>query len=395
MSAEPEYPAQSVSGERTWRQFRDLMPIANQWAYFDHAAVAPLPNPTNGVMTRWLEDATNDGDVAWPRWSQRIEDFRHTVAHTLHATPSEIAFVPNTTAGLNLLAEGFAWQSGDNVVTLENEFPSNLYPWLQLAERGVTTRLVATENGRVDLNRIADACDDRTRVISLSWVGYASGWRIDVAAAVQMAHDHGAVFCLDAIQGLGVYPLDVQATGVDFLSADGHKWLLGPEGAGVCYIASRLLDRLRPLGVGWNSVEHRYDFGNPELRLRHSAARYEGGSTNMVGYHGLAASWDMLVDWGWGPSRSAVADRVIALADRTCERLASLGCFPRFQRDPAHKSAIVTVDIPQVPPQTLRTACLENHVVVSCRGGGIRLAPHAYNNEQDIDRFVQVVERFL
>src|SRR5690606_37199505 len=133
------------------------------------------------------------------------------------------------------VAEGFPWREGDNVVTLADEFPANLYPWMNLKSRGVEARLVPTDDGRVDLDRLNAACDDRTRIVSVSWVGFASGWRNDVAAVAEIAHRRGAYFFLDAIQGLGAFPIDARAAGVDFLAADGHKWMLGPEGAGVFY----------------------------------------------------------------------------------------------------------------------------------------------------------------
>lgn len=392
MNAEPIQPDQPVQNTQQWHDFRQQMPITERWAYFDHAAVAPLTKPAQTAMTRWAENAAFDGDADWPAWSRRIESFRNQIAGVLNATTAEIALVPNTTAGINLLAEGFPWESGDNVVTLDNEFPSNLYPWSHLADLGVTTRRVPTNNGRVDLDRVASSCDERTRVVSLSWIGYASGWRIDVAAAAQVAHDNGAIFCLDAIQGLGVFPLDVQAAKVDFLAADGHKWLLGPEGAGISYIQADLLERLRPTGVGWNSVEHRYDFSKSELLLRKSAARYEGGSQNMVGFHGLAASLDLLIRMGLGPSQRDIADRVVALTDRLREKLCELGADLPFDRAKGNESGILTFQVPGVSPESIRAACLRQQVIVSCRGGGIRAAPHAYNNFDDIDRLAACVQ---
>ena len=159
-----------------------------------------------------------------------MEDVRRLGAQLVGADPTEIALVRNTTEGITLVAEGYRWRPGDNVVTLDNEFPSNLYPWMNLAERGVETRRVVTDNGRVDLDRIRDACDARTRIVSVSWVGYASGWRSNLDDLAEVAHRRGALLFVDAIQGLGVFPLDVSQTPLDFLAADGHKWLLGPEG---------------------------------------------------------------------------------------------------------------------------------------------------------------------
>ena len=222
-----------------WQSFRQQMPVAQRWAYFDHAAVAPLPERTRAAVTRWVDLAATEGDTVWPSWSNRVEQCRGLAARLIHAEPAEIALVHSTTEGITLVAEGYPWQPGDNVVTLDNEFPSNQYPWLNLASRGVETRRVPAVDGRVDLDRLADACDARTRIVTVSWVGYASGYRVDLDQVAELAHRKGALLFVDAIQGLGVFPLDVQKTPIDFLAADGHKWLLGPEGAGLFYLRAR------------------------------------------------------------------------------------------------------------------------------------------------------------
>ncbi len=259
-----------------WDDFRRQMPVARRWAYFDHAAVCPLPQPAFAALSALAADMTENGDAHWLRWAQQVENVRRTSARLLGAEPAEIALVRNTTEGINLVAEGFPWQPGDNVVTLADEFPSNQYPWLNLASRGVETRRVAVTEGRVEIERLAAACDARTRIVSVSWVGYASGWRNDLDALVELAHCRGAYLFVDAIQGLGVFPLDVRKTPIDFLAADGHKWLLGPEGAGIFYLRREHLELLRPLGLGWNSVRGN-DFNHIDLTLKDSAARVRGG----------------------------------------------------------------------------------------------------------------------
>ena len=237
------------------------------------------------------------------------------------------------------MAEGLDWRSGDNVVTLADEFPSNAYPWLNLASRGVETRRVPTENGRLDLDTLAAAIDARTRIVSVSWVGYATGYRHDVERIVELAHDRGALMMLDAIQGVGAFPLDVRKTPVDFLAADGHKWMLGPEGAGIAYIRREHLERLRPIGVGWHSVVHASDYTRIELDLKPTAARYEGGSQNMAGMLGLGASLDLLLDLGMEDVAAAILD----ITDRACERLREVGrddCFGSPAGAPRREAAI-------------------------------------------------------
>src|SRR5487761_353558 len=280
--------------DELWAQFRRLMPRARRWAYFDHAAVAPLTVAAQAALTVWAAELAEQGAVDWPRWAAELEHVRRRAAELLHADTAEIALIHNTTEGINLVAEGFQWQPGDNVVMFDDEFPSNVYPWLNLASRGVKVRRVAVRDNRPRLDELAKACDGRTRIVTVSWVGYASGWRHDVAELVEVAHRRGALLFLDAIQGLGVFPLDVRQSQVDFLSSDGHKWLLGPEGAGLFYLRAEHLERLRPLGLGWNSVGQAHDFGQIDLRLKPSAARYEGGTYNMPGLLALGASLEML-----------------------------------------------------------------------------------------------------
>jgi cysteine desulfurase/selenocysteine lyase len=307
-----------------WTQLRALMPVAAKLAYLDHAAVAPLTAAARDALRQYADEAASEGDTVWPRWAARVEQVRQTAARLVNAENEEIAFVSNTTSGIHLVAEGFPWREGDNVVVPENEFPSNSFPWLNLADRGVETRRVPVEAmheganaasaGGVSIDRVLEACDHRTRLIAASWVGYASGWRLDVEQLVQRAHARGILVMLDAIQGMGVFPLDVRRVPVDFAAADGHKWMLGPEGAGLFYVRREHLDLLRPLQVGWNSVVQAYDFSHAQFRLRPSAARYEGGSQNMAGIAALGASLDVLAEYGLSSSESALAERILERA---------------------------------------------------------------------------------
>jgi selenocysteine lyase/cysteine desulfurase len=257
----------------------------------------------------------------------------------------------------------------------------------------VKERRVAVDGGFVDPNRIADACDDSTRLVSVSWVGYASGWRIDVAELARVAHDHGALFFLDAIQGLGVFPLDVRANDVDFFAADGHKWMLGPEGAGILFVKREHLDRLRPLVVGWNSVSNPHDFDQIELRFRPAASRFEAGSQNMIGFHGLGASLDLLESCGLSAESSPVADRVLEVGDYACQALARLGAQIVSDRSEANRNAsgIISFELPGRDPKAAVRHCAAHHVALSCRHGRLRISPHAYTNEDDIDRLIRAL----
>lgn len=370
-----------------WEALREAMPVTQKWAYYDHAAVAPLPEPARQVIREWADHFAENGVVDWRDWNRRIETVRELMARRINASHSEIALIRNTTEGISLIAEGFPWQPGENVVVPDSEFPSNLYPWMNLADRGVEVRQVACPDGQIDPVEMAKACDDRTRIMAASWVGYSTGWRADLGALADVAHQRGALLFVDAIQGLGVLPLDVSDVGVDFLAADGHKWLLGPEGAGVLYVREEHLERLRPLGVGWNSVQQSGHFADKRLNLKTDASRYEGGTHNMAGFLGFAASLQMTAEL----TSRKIADRLKDVTDRCCEAVESVGGRVVSAREHDHWSGIIACEFEGQQCSALQRACLEKGVVINTRDGRLRLSPHLYTDDSDIDRLTDAL----
>jgi selenocysteine lyase/cysteine desulfurase len=360
------------------------MPVAQKWAYFDHAAVSPLPAATAEVLSRWARQCAAEGDTVWPSWAKELERTRTLAADLIGANADEIALIHSTSEGVSLVAEGFPWQSGDNVVTLDNEFPSNQYPWLNQAHRGVEVRRVHVTNGRVDLARLNEACDQRTRLVAISWVGYLSGWRVSLDEVAEIAHARGALLFVDAIQGLGVYPLDVARTPIDFLAADGHKWLLGPEGAGIFFIRREHLDLLHPVVVGWNSVLHASDYNRIALDFKPGAARFEGGSPNMPGGLALGASLELLTKI----DTEQITSRVLHLADTIVDRLRAQNAVLFSPHEGDHRSAIVSFELPGRDPVAARKRCLEAGVALSHRSGKLRVSPHIYQNDDDLERLI-------
>src|SRR5439155_25786875 len=212
------------------------------------------------ALADYAEDLANNGDVYERHWVERVEYVRGLFGRLLNADPLDIAFVKNTSEGVGIVAEVYPWKQGDNVVIAEEEYPANVYPWLNLKDRGIEVRRVPSREGRLLIDDLRAAMDANTRILSLSFVEFASGFRNDLDALGNLCRERGILFFVDAIQGLGVYPLDVQRTPIDFLAADGHKWLLGPEGAGIFWIRRALVERLHPVGIGWNSVVQSRDF---------------------------------------------------------------------------------------------------------------------------------------
>ena len=374
------------------------MPVAKTLAYFDHAAVAPLPSVAAQAITSWLEEATNQGDLYWPKWAKRVEIIRRNAAKLIGASAEEIALTPNTSTGINFVAEGFPWKEGENIVTFANEFPSNLYPWMNLHSRGVNTRVVPVEQGIAEINRLFEACDEQTRLISLSWVSFSSGYRFtneQLHEIVKEAHRRGIYVMLDAIQGLGIFPLDVAELEIDFLAADGHKWMLGPEGAGLFYIRQQHLDLLRPLMVGWHSVANAFDFSNIDWKPRRQASRYEGGTQNMVGTLGYGASLELLQNLGVSTTVSPVADQILAYTQSARSQLKELGAEIHGSSDVEHLSGITSFTIPNVDLAQLRSECMNIGVVLSHRDGRLRISPHAYNNQEDLERLLNLIRNSI
>jgi cysteine desulfurase/selenocysteine lyase len=357
-------------------------PVTENWAYFDHAAVAPLPKRTGDVMRAWIAEQEANGCVNWPAWERKLEAHRRQVARLIGAHHDEIAYINSTTQGIGLVAEGFPWREGDNVVTAEEEYPSNLYPWLNLRDRGVTLRTVPSRDGRVAIDDLAAAIDNRTRILTISHVEWASGFRNDLDALAELCHARGVALFVDAIQGLGPLVIDVTRTPIDFLAADGHKWLLGPEGAGLLYVRRDWIDRLRPLGVGWHSVTASYNTPGIHFDLKPSAQRWEGGSFNMPGIQAFGTSVGLFLELGVEAVSARILDR--AECAREAARLADWTVIESGR--PEDRSGIVVLEREGTDPNAVVRALRSQGVAVSCRRGRLRISPHVYNNESDFRR---------
>jgi cysteine desulfurase/selenocysteine lyase len=377
-------PGRTIAG-MDWTAVRAEFPVTRRWAFLDHAAVAPLSARAQKAMAEWAADLTDNGRVNERRWNDRIEEVRVLASRLIHADPLDIAFIKNTSEGIGIVAEGLPWQPGDNLVTAAEEYPANIYPWMNLAGRGVETRLVSSRAGRIEMDDLRHAIDSRTRLVSLSVVEFASGFRNDLDTVGTLCRERGVLFFVDAIQGLGVLPLDVRQTPIDFLAADGHKWLLGPEGAGIFYIRRELVERLHAVDIGWNSVIHARDFSRIDFRLKPHAGRWESGSLNVAGIVALGGSLELLLEIGI----AAIRDRVLELTDRLCERAAQAGLSIFSSRTAQDKSAIVSLVPTGDDIRGLVRRCRDEGIVVNQRAGRLRVSPHFYNTFEELDRLIE------
>jgi len=367
---------------------RGEFPVAEHWAYFDHAAVAPLPRRSGDALREWAEDQERNGVVHWPAWGRKVEQARADVARLINAEVDEIAFIPNTTHGIGLIAEGYPWRPGDSVVTAAEEYPSNLFPWMNLADRGVTLRTVATRpDGRIWVDDLAAAIDGSTRLLTISHVEFASGFRNDLDALAELCRARGIALFVDAIQGLGPLTIDVRRTPIDFLAADGHKWLLGPEGAGLLFIRRDWIDRLRPIGVGWKSVTSSYNAVTVDFTLKPDASRWEGGTFAMAPLQAFARSLSLFLEIG----PEVVSARILDRAGAVREIARSAGWTVHGSARPGDLAGIVALEKPGIDPDAFALGLRSRGIALACRRGKVRVSPHIYNNDDDLGRLAEAL----
>ena len=368
---------------------RDHFPVTQRYAYLNHAGVSPTSRLAGAAGRQFLDDLEQHGETLSEAWEERADEVRRRFAAWIGGDEEGVAFVKNTTQGLLIVANGFHWNAGDNVVISDVEFPANVYPWMNLARHGVQTRMVPMKMGRIDVQDVLTRLDARTRVLSLSHVEYANGFRNDVAALGEICRERGIFFCIDAIQSLGVVPFDLRETPVDFLSADGHKWLLAPEGCGFIYCAPNALDRLAVHNVGWKSVVNADDYANYDFTLLPNARRFEEGSLNMLSIHILGAALDLLIDLGM----ENVWKRVRGLIDRAVEGIRGKGYEVITPLAAPERSGILLFRSPRQSASAVFARLNEAKVIGAQRGGGVRISPHCYNNEDDIDQLIEALPR--
>lgn len=373
----------------SWDAFRSHFPVTRKWAFFDHAAVAPIPDTAAAEMARYAALVGENGIAAIHDLVNGTARVRALAARLINAPDvNDVCFVPNTTVGIGLVAEGYPWRAGENVVLAAEEYPSNQYPWLNLASRGVEVRRVPSRGSRVEIDDLAGAMDAKTRVLAVSAVQFASGFRADLDALGELCRSRGVFFFVDAIQALGAFPLDVQRTPIDALSADGHKWMLAPEGAGIAFVRREWVDRLHPIGVGAHSVVKPFEYSTIDFALKLHAGRWEGGALNVPGLWALGASLDLLL----GIGIENVSTRVLELTDYLCDRATSVGCEVFSSRTGNDRSGIVSLTKPGTEPKELMKRCRAAGVIVNCRADRLRVAPHAYNTPDELDRLIDVLK---
>jgi len=367
-----------------WAHWRAEFPItARDGIHFNHAGVSPISRRVAAAVTAFTDDWQRIDATVQRRWDARTEAIRAAFARLVGAQADEIAFVKNTSEGISLVAVGLDWHAGDNVIAVDGEYPSNVYPWFGLRRWGVETRLVTPRRGRVHVDDVAALADARTRVVAASFVDWNSGARTALAPLGEWCRARDILFCVDGIQGVGAVRIDVERDHIDCLAVGGHKWLLAPEGCGCLFVSRRVADRVQSVLHGWKSVTDADTYLPYHFDPRPDAAKFEPGSPSVLGTAALGAAIDLLLEIG----PAAVEERIMAVTDRLAAGLRAKGAEILSPWGPDERSGIVVFRLGD-DPRRLCNALAARGIVVRVRGGGIRCAPHFYNDEGDVDRFL-------
>ena len=370
-------------------ELRALFPITDRAIYLNHAAISPLPVPALRAIESQLKDVHENGSVNFRSWLAVKEKARELLAALLGARPEQVAFLRNTSDALSTVANGLNWRAGDNIVTFSREFPSNIYPWLRIRDAfGVEVRMCEEREGRIDAQEFESLIDRNTRVVAISHVQFASGFRTDLNRLGRVVRQHDALFVVDAIQALGVVPTHVEEHLIDVAAGASHKWLMGPEGVGYLYLSDRARERVQPTLVGWVSVPNPDDYLNFEQGWSRGTLAWETGTGATALIHGLKASLELLTRSGPQNIASYLQD----LTDYLCERLKDKNYEVVSSRAPGEKSHIVCIrHLHGIPAMQLYGHLGARKIVTAPRGDRLRIAPHLYNSSQDIDELVKAL----
>jgi len=371
---------------------RAEFPVTSNCTYLNHAAVGPWPRRTQAAVAHFAADNTHSGARNYPRWVETERLLRSQLAELINApSPDDIALLKNTSEALSFVAAGFPWQDGDNLIISDEEFPSNRIVWESLRDRGVTVREVRLQGLEDPEQALLQAADASTRLLSISSVQYASGLRLDLERLGEGCRQRGIALCVDAIQGLGAIRQDVQSAQIDFLMADGHKWLLAPEGVAVFYCRQQWRERLRLVEFGWHMVEDSGNYARRDWEPAHSARRFECGSPNMLGIHALSASLSLLREIGM----EKIEQRVLERTSYLLSELRGRAHFEVLTRDtPGRVAGIATFRPRHTDASTLHRYLTERNIVCAPRGGGVRFSPHFYIPPQQLELAVKSLDEF-
>ncbi len=371
--------------------FTNEFPQDQKLIHLNHAGVGPWPRRTVEAIKHFAEENMIHGSSQYGRWLQEETRLRELARELINAESGDtIALMKNTSEALSVIAYGIDWQPGDEIIIPEGEFPSNRIVWLSLEQAyGVTVREVSLQGSDYPEQQLIKQCSSRTRMIALSSVNYATGLRLKLEPIGSHCRTEDILFCVDAIQQIGACPFDVQSAQADFVAADGHKWMLAPEGLALMYCRTERLEELRLRQFGWHMVSTPGEYDRKDWHPALTAQRFECGSPNNLGIHALRSSLGLLVEIGM----ETVFSKILQHCHLIEEQLSEQGCQILSSQDDERRSGIVTFTHPQCDAEVLYKHLMDHNVLCAYRGGGVRFSPHFYHSPDKIHEACELVAR--
>ena len=370
-------------------EVRKLFPYLQEGIiYFNHASTGPLSNLVTERLNKLLIEKSHDKIDDYSSFLEVVDETKELLSVLINANPDRLAFVDNTSNGLNIIAQSIEWKKGDRILLNDIEFPANVYPFLNLKRLGVEVDFVKSENGIVTADDIINSVKNGTKMISVSFVQFLSGYKIDLEKVGNYCRSNNIVFCVDGIQGIGAANIDVQKSKIDFLSSGTQKWLMGLQGLAFIYITEELQRKIHPANLGWLSVNNAWNLLDYKLDLKASANVFQGGTLNSFGIYALNSSLRLFQEFGF----NNVAENVSSNSIYFIDSLIKQGYQPILGNCDKQNIAGIVTYMPENPDQVFENLSKKN-IICSLREGQIRFSPHFYNTKEEIDTVVDELKK--
>ncbi|MCW9095285.1 MAG: aminotransferase class V-fold PLP-dependent enzyme [Ignavibacteriaceae bacterium] len=363
--------------------------------YFNHSSTGPITTKVKERIEAFLTERSEEKIDDYYAFKDVADETKTMIGEMINCEGDRIAFLDNTTNGIIWLAQGINWKSGDRIILNDVEFPANVYPFLQLKEKGVEVDFIKSKNGIVTAEEVIDAIKPDTKLISISFVQFLSGYRVDLEKIGKACKEHGIIFSVDAIQGLGAVRLDIEKCNIDFLASGTQKWLLGLQGLAFIYVRKELQDKMKTAPIGWLAVNDAWDLLNFDLTTKETAERFQPGTLNNLGIYAFNSSMKFLKEFGF----DEIEKQVLSNSKYFIEQLASIGYkSPLLSQPEKHLSGIVSFSLKDGFPKSVNAKEIfdylsQKKIICSLREGYIRFAPHFYNTKQEINTVIDEMKK--
>ena len=365
-------------------EVRELFPhLKTGKIYFNHASTGPMSERVKNKLAKLIDDRSGDKIDDYKEFIKISEETKNYLSELINCKSPEIAFVDNTSNGINIIAQGLNLKKGDRILLNDIEFPANVYPFLNLQKNGIEIDFIKSHDGIVSAEDVINSVQDNTKLISISFVQFLSGYKVDLEKIGKYCEENGIIFSVDAIQGLGAFQLDVKKCNIDFISCGTQKWLLGLQGLGFIFVSETLQNKLEQKYIGWLSVKNAWNLLDYNLKLRNTAERFQNGTLNTFGVYALNASLKLFKEFGF----ENIEKRIINNSTYFIQELIKIDCDPVL-KNIAEENLSGIVSVKNEKSKEIFEELERKNVSAAFREGIIRYSPHFYNTGEEIDKVI-------